>query len=560
MLRLARSPLSRRAVATFRSPSSFVPFVASTCRRSLSSSGGTWNWNKFAHGNGTDGDGSADKKNESQEAQVLKNCGELYMSLMPLNEKLRGPLEQQQLTADGGVEGTLIGNNTLLPFVFLVGNHSSGKSSFINYVMGRNVQTAGVAPTDDCFTIITAGPEDQDQDGPAFIYGNPAFGFNSLSQFGPTLIHHTQLKVRKDIRTTEFMMVDSPGMIDSPASMGGMLQQGNPKDSSASLMDRGYDFPGVVRWFAERADIVLLFFDPDKPGTTGETLSILLHSLGGMDHKLMIVLNKADQFEKIHDFALEDAMEKLNNTTTTSNGEEDMEGDQSAQTATAPASAVQGGLSDLYATKDEVVAEVMKAPKRRVDNVITHLYDSVCVLRMHTRVCQDLRQRYNRHYWDCKYQELGLTAGSAGLTGAIWYAGNAGPLAAAASSGAWSMEAVLGSVVAASILGIGGLTWYNGAKLRAHEKELMSVEGLSTSFQNCHRREIREGDEYVASLWQRIREPLQSSLEQMGGLSRMPSSPSINYDNEVKRLSEILERDIPSLRRIVSPTTSASSR
>ena len=58
-------------------------------------------------------------------------------------------------------------------------------------------------------------------------------------------------------------------------------------------------YEGVVRWFAERADIVLLFFDPDKPGTTGETLSTLLHSLGGMDHKLMIVLNKADQFEKV---------------------------------------------------------------------------------------------------------------------------------------------------------------------------------------------------------------------------------------------------------------------
>jgi hypothetical protein len=61
---------------------------------------------------------------------------------------------------------------------------------------------------------------------------------------------------------------------------------------------------GVVRWFAERADIVLLFFDPDKPGTTGETLSILLHSLGGMDHKLLIVLNKADQFEKVRNAAV----------------------------------------------------------------------------------------------------------------------------------------------------------------------------------------------------------------------------------------------------------------
>lgn len=56
-------------------------------------------------------------------------------------------------------------------------------------------------------------------------------------------------------------------------------------------------------WFAHRADIVLVFFDPDKPGTTGETMSVLLNSLSGMDHKLLIILNKADQFEKIHDFA-----------------------------------------------------------------------------------------------------------------------------------------------------------------------------------------------------------------------------------------------------------------
>ena len=38
--------------------------------------------------------------------------------------------------------------------------------------------------------------------------------------------------------------------------------------------------------------------EPDKPGTTGETLSIL-HSLGGMDHKLLIILNKTDQFKKV---------------------------------------------------------------------------------------------------------------------------------------------------------------------------------------------------------------------------------------------------------------------
>lgn len=58
-----------------------------------------------------------------------------------------------------------------------------------------------------------------------------------------------------------------------------------------------------MNWFAERADVILLFFDNEKPGTTGETMSILTNALRGMDNKLFIILNKVDQFDKIHDFA-----------------------------------------------------------------------------------------------------------------------------------------------------------------------------------------------------------------------------------------------------------------
>jgi Dynamin family len=106
--------------------------------------------------------------------------------------QIRGPLAPQ---SDQG---------TALPLVLLVGNHSSGKSSFINYVVGRTVQTAGVAPTDDCFTILAPGRVDRDQDGPAVI-GDPHLGFAALQQFGPTLVHHTVLKIRKDLNTN-FMM------------------------------------------------------------------------------------------------------------------------------------------------------------------------------------------------------------------------------------------------------------------------------------------------------------------------------------------------------------------
>ena len=93
------------------------------------------------------------------------------------------------------------------------------------------------------------------------------------------------------------MIVDTPGMIDSPIVRNSITGEMN------NAMDRGYDFEKVVKWYAARADVILLFFDPDKPGTTGETLTVLTNALSGMEHKLHIILNKADQFRQIHDFA-----------------------------------------------------------------------------------------------------------------------------------------------------------------------------------------------------------------------------------------------------------------
>lgn len=202
---------------------------------------------------------------------------------MPLNTQTLGPLSKSY-------------KPTPLPFVFLLGNHSSGKSSFINFLQRSTVQQTGIAPTDDGFTIIAPGPADVDQDGPSLI-GDPDFGFSELRGFGPGLIHHVKLKVRSDLALKEVMLIDSPGMIDSPTDS--VVYQRGERDD----YDRGYDFEGVTRWLAERADVILLFFDPDKPGTTGETLSVLTNSLSGMDHKLHIILNKVDSFRKVHDFA-----------------------------------------------------------------------------------------------------------------------------------------------------------------------------------------------------------------------------------------------------------------
>ena len=329
------------------------------------------------------------KHEERLAEQVLGESLDLRKSLQPINDRVGGPLEKNSE------------KNTILPFVFLLGNHSSGKSSFVNYVLQRKVQTAGVAPTDDTFTIIVPGPNDVDRDGPAFV-GDPDMGFSGLRQFGPNLIHHTQLKIRTGTQVKNFAIVDTPGMIDSPVVR---MQEGVISNAT----ERGYDFENVCRWYAERADVILLFFDPDKPGTTGETLSILTNALSGLDHKLHIILNKADQFRKIHDFAR--AYGSLCWNLSKVIHRKDL---PRIYTMCLPSTATQGttlpiskvnaedapsfaqGLSDLEATREEVVSEVLNAPKRRLDNEISRVADAAALLHLHSTIMCEVLEMYGR--------------------------------------------------------------------------------------------------------------------------------------------------------------------
>lgn len=310
-------------------------------------------------------------------------------------------------------------------------------------------------------------------------------------------------------------------------------------------MDRGYDFQGVVRWFADRADVVLLFFDPDKPGTTGETLSVLLHSLGGMDHKLLIVLNKADQFRKIHDFAraygslcwnLSKVIPRkdLPRIFTMCLPVDDAKQQHNSKSSDTTSTSSNAGLADLYQTRDEVVAEVMKAPKRRIDNVITSLGDSVHLLLMHATILEHTRKKYMSAVWNNRLQLCAVSTAGLTLTGMSIYSGMV-PVQ------------ISGCAAALTVLSSGGVHWWNATKLGELEADLLSSEGLNKAFQLTHTREISEADEFVASVWQRIKEPLRMSLESLGleNVSAVDAS-------DVKNMRRILEEEIPRLRRLAS--------
>lgn len=174
-----------------------------------------------------------------------------------------------------------------LPVFLFLGNHSSGKSTLINSVLGDgSVQDVGIAPTDDGFTILVYGEENRDVVGAAALTLLP-LEYKDLESFGATFLQHLKVKVRNLPMLREVILVDSPGMIDS----------------SDSARDRDYDFQGVVRRFAEICDMIFFLFDPEKPGTTGETVRIFSECLGDVQFKLRVILNKCDLFANVYDFA-----------------------------------------------------------------------------------------------------------------------------------------------------------------------------------------------------------------------------------------------------------------
>ena len=199
----------------------------------------------------------------------------LYKAFKPSADKYRYTFSLPEITIGG------------LPTVIFLGNHSSGKSTLINYLLGSaSVQDTGVAPTDDGFTIILYGDKDEDFYGPAAL-GRLTKEFANLNKYGPEFLQHLRVKYRKCDFLKKVNLIDSPGMIDT----------------AGGSTTRNYDFSKVARSFVELSNIVFFMFDPDKPGTTSETVEILSNCLFGMEFKLRILLNKCDTFENMYDFA-----------------------------------------------------------------------------------------------------------------------------------------------------------------------------------------------------------------------------------------------------------------
>lgn len=253
--------------------------------------------------------------------------------------------------------------------------------------IARQVQHTGVAPTDDSFTVIVPGKENSTKDGRTLV-DDPDFGFGGLQRFGLPFLSHLSMKVRDDIRTKDVILVDSPGMIDNPAIDSSKHSSRCVLVPSVTSRDRGYDFMGVTRWFAEKADVILFFFDPDKPGTTGETLQALTQALQGPGLEAAHhpeqggpVLEGARLRSCVRCACMEPGegdprkdMPEIN-TMCVPHDEEMKE----PESKCIP-------LADLQHIRQQVLDMVLRAPASRLDNMISRLSDSAQTLLLHARV------------------------------------------------------------------------------------------------------------------------------------------------------------------------------
>jgi hypothetical protein len=175
---------------------------------------------------------------------------------------------------------------TWWPLISVLGTFSSGKSTFINQVLGEPLQATGNQAVDDKFTVICYGREDTPRVLPALaLDSDPRFPFYNFSREidevargeGRRLDSYLQLKTCNSEQIRGKILIDSPGF-DADAQRTETLR--------------------ITNHIIDLSDLVLVFFDArhPEPGAMRDTLEYLVAApLKRPDfNKFLYILNQID--------------------------------------------------------------------------------------------------------------------------------------------------------------------------------------------------------------------------------------------------------------------------
>lgn len=211
--------------------------------------------------------------------------GEMYQTvtegLQTLYTKKLLPLEETYLFHDFHSPALEAADFQSKPMVLLVGQYSTGKTTFIRYLLEQDFpgMRIGPEPTTDGFIAVMYGENEGVVPGNALVV-DPKKPFRKLNAFGNSFLNRFICSQMPN------QVLQSISIIDTPGILSGEKQR----------ISRGYDFAEVLRWFGERVDRIILLFDAHKLDISDE-FSEAIKAFKGQDDKIRVVLNKADQVD-----------------------------------------------------------------------------------------------------------------------------------------------------------------------------------------------------------------------------------------------------------------------
>ncbi|KAG2648624.1 hypothetical protein PVAP13_1NG020100 [Panicum virgatum] len=167
------------------------------------------------------------------------------------------------------------------PMVMLLGQYSTGKTTFIKHLLKTSYPGAhvGPEPTTDRFVVVMSGSDGRTIPGNT-IAVQADMPFTGLTTFGGAFLSKFECSQMPHPLLEHITFVDTPGVLSG----------------EKQRTQRSYDFTGVTSWFAAKCDLILLLFDPHKLDISDEFKRVI-SSLRGHDDKIRVVLNKADQVD-----------------------------------------------------------------------------------------------------------------------------------------------------------------------------------------------------------------------------------------------------------------------